>query len=112
MEVAETLFVIIGTGLFAANAYYCWRILQNLDEQKETTLVMFFLRSAVATAFKVLSLAAATFAVGMLLAGLALIYDPPIFSHASKIGSVVFFLGLTYFLRTVSHETAPPTDET
>lgn len=108
MEVAETLFGVIGAGMFAVNAYYCWQILRNLAEQEETTLVMFFIRPRVSRAFKLLAVTAAVFALGMFLAGLALIYDHPLFSDTSKVGSVVFFLGLTYFFRTVSHETGMP----
>lgn len=105
MTMAETVFGLLSIGLFSTAMFYNLKILDNFQDHEEISVRMFFLDDRGPLSFQILVSATIIYSLGMLYASLGVVYNQPLLSIFSKGASLILFVVLVYFLRTVSHIT-------
>lgn len=111
MTLLETAFGLLGLAIFAVITYLNWKLLQHIHDHEDVSLAMFFLKPGVLHAFQVLLVTGLVFSIGMIMAATALVIESPLLDSASKLGSVIVWLGFLYLFRVLERATRKVAEE-
>lgn len=107
MSKAVTLLALVGTLTFGMTTYFNYRVYKRLEEDRETTIEMFFLRSEIRGSLKRLLVAILIFGVSGTVSIIGLRMENIVVAQGIRIGSAALFVAYMMFFLTLYLSTNP-----
>lgn len=107
MSKAVTLLALIGTLTFGMTTYFNYRVYRRLEEDRDTTIEMFFLRSEIKNSLKKLLVAILLFGISATVSIIGLRMENIVLAQGIRIGSVALFVAYMMFFLTLYLSTNP-----
>lgn len=103
-------FAIMGALIFGVTTVLSYVVHRRIEEDIETTLEMFFLRSEIRKSLKALLLSVVVFAVSGILSLVGFRFEIPFLVQSILVGAIVLFTGYMGFFVTLYLATNPEND--
>lgn len=105
-----TLVAAFGTLTFGLTTFFSYSVYTRLQEDRKTTIELFFLRSEISYSLRTLLISILIFGVSGTVSLIGITAENIILAQALRLGSVTLFIGYMAFFLTLYLSTEPHSD--